>query len=70
MKTLRTAHVRVSFDKLTHIRLAHLAKLEGKSLTGMIREMAERRAAPVMVLARKAVNPRKVVLVPPKAARP
>lgn len=51
---LRTAQVRITFDEATHSRLRAIARREGKSLTALIRELAERRADPVMVKAKAA----------------
>ena len=44
---LRTEHVRVMFDRETIERLRLIARRERKSLTGLVRELAEKRARPI-----------------------
>lgn len=45
--TLRPAQVKIALDGLTYARLQAIAKSEGKSLSGLVRELCERHTAPI-----------------------
>lgn len=46
---MRSESVRVTFDRHTHMRLKLIAHREHKSLTQLVRELAEARAKPISI---------------------